>query len=71
MFQESSFNNGLADITIGVLITSLFEEDNIKQLLQIKDSTTDPLHTIFSVILHPCLNDYYERYSFIINYLNS
>lgn len=69
MFQASSINNGFADITISVLIKSLFEEDNIKELLQAKDDTRGPLHRIFSVILHPCMNDYYKRYySFIINH---
>lgn len=67
MFQEDSSTNGFADITISVLIQSLFEEDNIKELLQTKDTTTCPLHKIFSIILHPCLNDYYTRYNYIIN----
>lgn len=61
MFQEFSINYGFADITISVLVKSIFEEDNIRKLLQDKDPTTGPLHIILSVILDPSLNDYYKR----------
>lgn len=71
MFQNSSSNNRYADITMDVLIKSLFEEGDIKELLKNKDASLMPLNRIFSIILDPCLNDYYNRYSFIINYFNT
>ncbi|XP_063359318.1 telomere-associated protein RIF1 isoform X2 [Cydia amplana] len=51
--QESTSNNKLADIVNNILISSLFEETSLKQLLKTKEFQSGPIQIILSVLMDP------------------